>query len=113
MEEFLVQWDPEDSTLQEAQIQQSQVFVIASITNLDENVPTPLLHAATITKRPRGIPRAADRPPPLFDTMCKVQFAPSPQGPTHIRTIKGNNEALEAFLSTETTLPQGPPPRLR
>jgi hypothetical protein len=35
VEEFLVQWDPEDCTLQEAPIQQAQGFVITSITSLD------------------------------------------------------------------------------
>ena len=104
VEEFLVQWDPEECTLQEAQIQQAQGFVITKITSLDEGIPTPLLEAATATKRPRGRPRAADRPPP--DTKCRVQFAPSPQGTTHIRTIRGGHEALETFLLKEKTQPE-------
>jgi len=41
-----------------------------------------------------------------------VQFAPSPQGPTHIRTITGGEAALDAFLLTETTSrPPTPPTR--
>ncbi len=54
VEGFVVQWDPEECTLQDAQTQQAQGFVITAITNLDEDVPTPLLEAATATKRPRG-----------------------------------------------------------
>jgi hypothetical protein len=75
VEEFLVQWDPKDCTLQEAQQQQSQGFVTTLIPNLDATVPTPLLHTATATKRPRGRLRQRTAPP---DTMCKVQFTPSP-----------------------------------
>ncbi len=101
VEEFLVQWDPEECTLQEAQTQQEQGFVITKITSLDEEIPTPLLEAATATKRPIGRPRVADRPPPV--TKCRVQFAPSPQGTTHIRTIRGGHEALETFLLNEKT----------
>ena len=106
MEEFLVQWDPEDCTLQEAQIQQAQGFVITSITNLDARVPTPLIQAVTATKRPRGKPKKSERLP--LDTKCRVQFAPLPQGPTHIRTIRGEEAALDAFLHTETTRPLTP-----
>jgi hypothetical protein len=109
VEEFIVQWDPEDCTLEEAQQQQMQGFVITSITSLDDGVPTALLEAATAAKRPRGRPGTADRPSP--DTGCRVQFAPSPQGPAHIRTIKGGEAALEAFLLTETTATRTSPPR--
>jgi len=70
VEKFLVHWDPEDWTLQEAQQQQSQGFVITSITSLDARVPTTRLETATTTKRPRGRPRAADRPSPA--TMSRV-----------------------------------------
>jgi len=108
VEEFLVQWDPEDFTLQEAQQQQLQGFVITSITSLDERVSTTLLEIATTTKRPRGRPRVADRP---FPPKCRVQFAPSPQGPTHSRIIKGGAAALEAFLAIESAPPQSTPPR--
>ncbi len=108
MEESLVQWDPEDCTLQEAQIQQAQGFIITSITSLEEGVPTPLIEAATATKRPRDRPKNSERLPP--DTKCRVQFAPSPQGPTHIRTIRGGGAALDAFLLTETSRPPTPPP---
>ena len=91
MEEFIVQWGPEDCILEEAQQQQRQGFVITSITSLDGGVPTALLETATAAKRPKGRPKTVDRPPP--DTICRVQFAPSPQGPTHIRTIKGGEAA--------------------
>ncbi len=107
MEEFLVQWDPEDCTLQKAQIQQAKDFVITSITNLDARFPTPLIQAATTTKRPRGRPKNSERLPP--NTKCRVQFAPSPHGQTHIRTIRDGEAALDAFLHTETTRPLTPP----
>jgi len=87
VEDFPVQWDPEDCTLQEAQTQQAQGFVIISITSLDAGVPTPLIQAATATKRPRDRPKISERLPP--DTKCRVQFAPSSQGTTHICTING------------------------
>jgi hypothetical protein len=109
VEEFLVRWDPEECTLQEAQTQQAQGFVITTITSLDADIPTPLLEAATATKRPKGRPRVSDRPSP--DTKCRVQFAPSPQGPTHIRTIRGGHDALEAFLLAEKTQKGLPPDR--
>ncbi len=108
MEEILVQWDPENCTLQEAQMQQAQGFVITSITSLDVGVPTPLIQAATAIKRPRGRPKNSERLPPY--TKCRVQFAPSPEGPTHIRTIRGGIAALDAFLLMETTRPPAPPP---
>ena len=92
MEEFIVSWDPEDCTLQEAQQQQLQGFVITFITSLDDMFPTTLLETDTATKRPRGRPKTADRPPP--GTTCRVRFVPSPQGPTHIRSIKVGEAAL-------------------
>ena len=98
MEEFIVQWDPKDCTLHEAQQQHLQGYVITSITILDDRVSTDLLETATAAKRPKGRPKKADRTPP--DTRCRVQFTPSPQGPTHIRTIKGGEATLEAFLLT-------------
>jgi hypothetical protein len=106
VEEFIIQRDPEDYTLQEAQIKQAQGFCITSITNLDAGVPTPLIQAATATKRPRDRPKNLERLP--LDTKCSVQFAPSPQGPTHIRTIRGGEVVLDAFLLTETTRPLTP-----
>jgi hypothetical protein len=39
-----------------------------------------------------------------------VQCAPSPQGPTPICTIRGGEEALDAFLHTEKTRPLTSPP---
>jgi hypothetical protein len=107
LEEFLVQWDLDDCTLQEVQIQQAQGFVITSIISLDAGVPTPLIQAATATKRPRCKPKTLERLPP--DTRCRVQFAPSTQGPTHIRTIRCGEAALDAFLLAETTRPTPPP----
>ena len=93
MEEFIVEWNPEDCTLNEAQQQPRQGFVVTSIISLDDGVPTALLETATAAKRPKGRPMAADRPPP--DTRCRVQFDPSPKGPTHIRTIKGGEANVD------------------
>jgi hypothetical protein len=103
--------DPEDCTLQEAKTQQAHGFAITSITSLDERVPTPLMETATAAKRPRGRPKVTGHPPP--DTRCRVQFAPSPQGTFHIRTIKGGAAALDAFLLTENTRPPEPPHGIR
>jgi len=64
VEEFIVRWDPEDCTVEETPQQQRQSFVITTITSLDERVPNVLLETATAAKRPRGRPKAADRPPP-------------------------------------------------
>jgi len=105
VEELLVQWEPEECTLQEARQQQKQGFDITSITSLEAGAPTPLLEKPTAAKRPRGRPRAADIPPPSPTTKCLVHFAPFPQGPTHIRTIQGGATTLEVFLVTENTLP--------
>ena len=105
----IVKWDPEECTLQEAQLQQNQGFEITSIINLNEMITTPTLREATTLKWPRGRAREAVRNP--SSTKCLVQFAlPSPQGLTHIRTIKGGAIALDAFpasitLPTPTTLP--------
>ncbi len=67
-----------------------------------------ILEAATAAKRPRGRPKVNGRPPP--DTQCRVQFAPSPHGTLHIRTIKGGAAALDAFLLAEKIHPPEPPP---
>jgi hypothetical protein len=37
-----------------------------------------------------------------------VLFSPQPQGPANIRTIRGGEAALDAFLRTETTRPPTP-----
>ena len=107
MEEFFVQWDPKDCTLQEDQTQQALGFVITAITIFDTGVPTPLIQVATANKRPRGRPKTSERIP--SDTKFRVQFAPSPQGPTHIRTIRGGDAALYDFLLAETTRPPAIP----
>ncbi len=70
VEEFLVQREPEKCTLQEAQHQQRQGFVIKSITNLNDGVHTPILLTPTALKRQRGQPRESERPPP--HTKCPV-----------------------------------------
>ena len=44
--------------------------------------------------------------PPLTTT-CLVQFAPSPQGTAHIRSIKGGSLALDTFLASEPSPPPG------
>ena len=41
--------------------------------------------------------------------MCRVQFEPSPQETTHIRTIRGGEAALDAFLLADTSRPHASP----
>jgi len=100
VEKFLFQWAPEECNQQEAQQQQNQGFEITSIVSLDKRIATPALQAATALKRPKGRSREADRISPT--TKCLVQYAPSPQGPTHIDTIKGGAASLATFLASIT-----------
>ena len=75
---------------------------------LESTVPSQDLLPFVAIKRPTKELRRSLRRPPL-STNCVVQFAPSPQGPLHIRSIAGGPEALDAFLerepSAQTTLP--------
>ena len=109
VEEFLVQWGPENCTLEEAQEQYTLGFNIEAITSLDEEVPTehlqPFVSVKRLTTQQR---RRFPQPPPT--TRCSVQFAPSAQGTAHILSIRGGSAALELFLATEP-LPPPPIPR--
>jgi hypothetical protein len=86
IDEFLIQWGPEHCTFGEALEQYSLGFDILSITNLEDGVPTQDLLQFVTAKRPTRAQRQEYRRP-LFTTPCVVQFAPSPQGPLHIRSI--------------------------
>jgi hypothetical protein len=83
-------------------------FNIVSIASLDNGVPTqnlqPFVSVKRLTTQQR---RKYKQPPPT--TRCLVQFAPSPQGTAHIRSIHVGSEALDIFLSTEHQSPTGPP----
>jgi hypothetical protein len=98
MEEFMVQWGPEHCTFGEALEQYKLGFDIVSITSLEDTVPTKDLQSFVTDKHPTSrAQRRAHRRPPLT-TNCILQFAPSPQGPLHIRSIAGGPHALDAFL---------------
>ena len=100
MEEFMVQWEPEQSNLREALDQYGLGFNITSINSLDEAVSSQDLQPFVTVKRLTRGQRRNIRCSPLT-TNCTVRFAPSPQGPTHIRFIEGGTLALETFLATE------------
>ena len=92
VEELLVQWEPEKCTPREARKQQRLGFDISSIINLDEAVPSPDLQPFITAKR---LGREQSRKPirlPIT-TNCMDHFAPSPQRPTHIRSIKSGTLA--------------------
>ena len=77
VEEFLVQWGPEDCSLAETLEQQRLGFTITSILSLDDNVPTSALETTTRAKiQNRATRLEARRPPP--NTPCRVQFDPCP-----------------------------------
>jgi hypothetical protein len=78
-----------------------------SITSLDDTVPTQNLLPLVAAERPTSAQRRDFRRPPLT-TIRVVQFAPSPQGPLHIRSIEGGPQALDTFLEREPL----PPPTL-
>ena len=86
--------------LAEALEQYSLGFNIVSITSNDDRVPSTDLQPFVSKKRLTTQQRRKYRTPPL-DTNCIVQFAPSPQGTAHIRSIKGGRLALDTFLPTE------------
>jgi hypothetical protein len=101
VEEYLVQWGPEHCTFGEALEQYYLGFDIESITSLDDSTRSQDLLPFVAKKRPTKAQRRSLRRPPL-STNCIVQFAPSPQGPLHIRSIAGGAHALEEFLTGET-----------
>ncbi len=78
---------------------------INSLTDLDDEVPTHTLQPFVSTMRPTREQSRSLRRPSITSNYI-VQFAPSPQGTTHIRLIAGENQALDLFLATE------PQPRL-
>ena len=94
--------------LAEALEQYSLGFNIVSITSNDDRVPSTDLQPFVSKKRLTTQQRRKYRTPPL-DTNCIVQFAPSPQGTAHIRSIKGDILALDTFLATEPQPPQAQP----
>ncbi len=100
IEEFLVQWGPEHCTFGEALEQYNLGFDIESITSLEDAVSSQDLLPFVAAKRPTRTQRRDLRRQPLT-TACVVQFAPSPQGPLHIRSIAGGPQALDIFLEME------------
>jgi hypothetical protein len=98
---------PEHRTFGEALEQYKLGFDIISITSLEATVPIQDLLPFVAIKRPTRALRRAQRRPPLT-TPCVVHFAPSPQGPLHIRSISGGPHALDTFLGREPL----PPPAL-
>ncbi len=104
VEEFLVQREPGNCTLEEEVEQCRLGFDITSITCLDEAAPSPDLQSFVTEKRRTREHRRRHKRPPLI-TNCMVRFAPSPQGLTRIRSIKSGTLALETFLANE---PQPP-----
>jgi hypothetical protein len=78
---------------------------IVSITSLDDEVPSQDLQPFVNVKRLKTQQRRKYKEPPPT-TRCLVQFAPSPQGTAHIRSIQRGSSALDSFLSTE---PQAQP----
>jgi len=102
---------PEHCTFGEALEQYNLGFDIESITSLEDTVPTQDLLFFVAAKRPTRAQRRDLRRPPL-NTNCVVQFAPSPQGPLHIRSIAGGLQALDTFLEREPLPPPTLPTRL-
>jgi hypothetical protein len=75
-------------------------FDIVSITSLVDRVPSHTLQPFVTAKRlDRAQQRALRRPP--LTTLCIVQFAPSPEGPLHVRSIADGARTLYAFLAKE------------
>jgi hypothetical protein len=87
-------------TFVEALDQYRLSFHITSITSLEENIPSHSLQPFVSAKRLIRVQRRAMLRPPLT-TRCVVKFAPSPQGPRHIRTITGGSQALDNFIAAE------------
>ena len=83
-------------------------LVIISITNLEDEVPTPAVQTAIGLNRPnKGHRMFAGRLP--ITTNCMVQLPPSPLGPVLIRVIKGGAGAMNALLAAVLL----PPPNVR
>jgi hypothetical protein len=106
VEKFLVQWGPEHCTLGEALDQYKLGFDIILITTREDTVPTQDLLTFFTAKRPTRARRQGRQRRPLT-TPCVVKFAPSPQGPLHIRSKARGPQALDTFLKME---PLPPPP---
>jgi hypothetical protein len=100
VKEFLVQWGPEYCTFGNALELYYRGFDIVSISSLENPTLSQDLLPFVATKRPTRAHRRSLRRPPL-STKCMVQFAPSPQGPLHIRSITGGPQALDDFLAKE------------
>jgi hypothetical protein len=89
VEEFLVQWNSEDCTLQEALTQQAQGFVITSIHSLDEGVSTPLIQAATAASALEAGPEKRTASPP------RLGAAYNSHPPHKDRTTSGQSEVAK------------------
>ena len=100
VEELLVRWEPETCTFGDALDQYRLGFDIWSIASLEENIPSHSLQHYVSAKRLDQAQRCVLRRPHLT-TRCTIPFAPSPQGPYHIRFIAGGAQALDAFLATD------------
>ena len=82
-----------------------------SISSQENGIPSQDLLKFVTAKRPIRTQRQDYRRPPL-NTHCAVQFAPSPQGPLHIRSMAGGPQALDTFLEMELPLPPTLPIRV-
>ena len=71
------------------------------ITIQDKNMRSNSLHSFVSAKRLHLAHWRAMRRPPLTKRYT-IQFAPSPQGPCHFRSIAKLAQALDAFLAAET-----------
>jgi len=100
VEDFFVQWGPEHCIFGEALEQYNLGFDIMSISSQENGVPTQDLLKFVTARRPTRTQRQDNRRPPL-NTPCVVQFAPSPQGPLHIRSVAGGAQALDTFLERQ------------
>jgi len=107
VEEFLVQWGPENCTFGDALEQCSIGFDIVSITTLEATSSSQDILPFAACKRPTREHRR-DRIYPPLSTSCIVEFAPPPQRPLHILSIVGSTQALDKLLARETL----PPPAL-
>ena len=101
VDEFLVCREPAKYTFCESLEQHRLGFDVVSITSRDDRASSSSLHLFAMAKRLDRAQRRAFRRPPLT-TLCTVQFAPSPHGPLHIRSIHGGAQALDTFLAEET-----------
>ena len=103
VEEYLVQWGPEHCTFGEALEQYYLGFDVETISSLEDPIKSQDLLPFVAKKRLTPAQKRSLKCPPL-STNCVVQFAPSPQGPLHIRSIAGGAQTLEDFLTKEPPL---------